>query len=126
MLDGGGLLGGVTANHLRMLCESGWEGGGGYTPEQVGRMTLDQIWFRLCDRELLKREVGGRTEKMETLQALGSIKSEDGKVAGRDREGNPIRGVIRGRSVARQLMEEAAKRESKKKSRKNRKRKNGS
>lgn len=50
----GGLLGPLTAYHLRMLCESPWEGGGGYTPEQVGRMTLDQVWFRLCNLKIFK------------------------------------------------------------------------
>lgn len=58
----GGLLGGINAYHLRRLCESPWEGGGGYTPEQVGRMTPDQVWFRLCNLDILKR-AGERTKK---------------------------------------------------------------
>ncbi len=42
----------------------------------------------------------------------------DGRMAGRDGDGNPIRGVFRGKSVARRLMEEQAKKASGKKSRK--------
>lgn len=104
------MLGGITAYDLRLLCESGWNGGAGYTPNQIGQMTLDQIWFRLCNKELLKREVGKREEKMETLVAAGSLKAdEDGLIKGRAEDGTPIKGRIKGKSVARQLMEEEAK-----------------
>jgi hypothetical protein len=108
VVDGGGLLAGITAWHIRRLCDNPWDGGGGYAAEQVGRMTLDQIWARLCDADLLKREVGSRTEKREVVQVRAAAK--DGKIAGRDRDGNPIRGIVRGKSVARQLMEEQEKR----------------
>lgn len=103
----GGLLGGVTAWHLRVLCENPWNGGGGYTPAEVGDMTLDQVWFRLCDVNLLKREVGERTEAMQTARAIGELKpAGDGTVAGRAADGTPIRGRMRGRSRARELMEQ--------------------
>jgi hypothetical protein len=60
VVTGGGLDFGINSYHLRMLCESGWNGGGGYTPEQVGDMTPDQIYFRLCEIDLLKRNKEGR------------------------------------------------------------------
>ncbi len=101
-----------------MLCENPWEGGAGYTPEEVGRMTLDQIWFRLCDKKILKREPGGRVEKMETLMAAGTLKpGKDGKVKGRAADGTEIRGRIGGKSKARQLMEEEEKKARKRKRR---------
>ncbi len=59
-MPGGGLDFGITVYHLRMLCESGWNGGGGYTPSQVGEMSPDQIFFRLCDIEMLRRDKKGR------------------------------------------------------------------
>jgi len=123
VVDGGGLLGGVTAYHLRMLCESEWNGGAGYAPEQVGRMTLDQICFRLCEASLLKRDLGERTDKMEPLAAAGMIKpDEDGMVKGRAADGTPIRGRIRGKSKARELMELEERKQRKEKRRRRRKR----
>jgi hypothetical protein len=65
----GGLLGGITAYHLRLLCESPWEGGGGYMPEQVARMTPDQVWFRLCKLDVLKN-APSRTEKRELPEEI--------------------------------------------------------
>jgi len=130
VVESSGLLGGVTAHHLRMLCENPWNGGGGYTPEQVGRMTLDQIWFRLCDIEVLKRKVGGRVEKMEAMEASSMIKTdEDGMIRGMTADGTPIRGRIRGKSLARELMEKEAARKEKderwKKRKEKRRRKKG-
>lgn len=116
MVESGGLLGGLGTCHLRMLCENPWEGGGGYTPEQVGRMTLDQVWFRLCDRGMLKGGIGDRTEKTSSLEAA-SLVDEDGMIKGRAADGTPIRGKIRGRSKARELMEKARKVERKKRRR---------
>ena len=122
VVDGGGLLGGLTAYHLRVLCESGWNGGAGYTPEQVGRMTLDQIWFRLCDMNVLKREVGERTDEVSVTAAMGSLKPDRrGRVRGRAADGTPIRRRLGGKSVARQLMEREVRREKKER----RKRKGG-
>jgi hypothetical protein len=90
--------------------ESPWEGGGGYTPEEIGRMSLDQIWSRLCKMEVLKRDVGSRVEKVESQEAVGLLKSDaEGKMKGRARDGTAIRGVIRGKSKARELMEQQAK-----------------
>lgn len=72
-------------------------------------MTLDQIWFRLCDKEILKREVGKRQEKMEPLAIAGNLGvDEDGLIKGRAEDGTPIKGRIKGKSVARQLMEKEA------------------
>lgn len=85
-------------------------------------MTLDQIWFRLCDKDVLKREVGKRTEKMESAGAMGSIKqNKDGMIRGRDKDGNVIRGKIRGKSLAKELTE----REERKRRREKRTRRKG-
>ena len=114
IVESSGLLGGVTAHYLRILCENPWNGGGGYTPEQVGRMSLDQIWFRLCDIEVLKRKVGGRVERMESSEVASMVKvDEDGMVRGMTADGTSIRGRIRGKSKARELMEKEAARKEK-------------
>lgn len=103
--EGQGLMGGITAYHIRLLCESGLDGGGGYEPRQVGQWSLDQIWFRLVDKGILKQPIGNRTATASALHAIGAVKPDkDGLLAGRDRDGNPIKGRVRGVSVARQLM----------------------
>ena len=108
--EGSGLLGGLTAWHLRVLTESPWDGGGGYTLEEVGRMSLDQIWSRLCKMDILKQDVGGRVEKVESLAAASIIETDNrGFVKGRASDGTEIRGKIRGRSKARELIERAKK-----------------
>ena len=90
--------------------ENPWEGGGGYTLNEVGQMTLDQIWSRLCKMDILKRDVGGRTEKMESLAVAGAIKPDgEGLIRGRAADGTEIRGRIRGKSKARELMEKLKK-----------------
>ena len=107
VVDGGGLLGGLMAHHLRMLCESEWNGGGGYTPEEVGRMTLDQIWFRLCDVKILERDGGGGSvEKVNTTAAIGSLTPDKyGMIRGRAADGTPILARVRGKSLAQELTE---------------------
>jgi len=113
-----GLLGGLTAWHFRLLTENPWEGGAGYTLEQVGKMTLDQIWSRLCDLNLLK-EI--RTETTSPLKA--TPKMEDGYVIGRDKDGGLIRGKIRGKSRARELMELKEKKQAERRKRRRKRRK---
>jgi hypothetical protein len=109
-------MGAVTAYHLRMLCESPWNGGGGYTPEQVGQMTLDQIWFRLCDMEILKRTDGQATKTMHPAAAAGMMTADDdGFIRGRAEDGTPIKGRIGGKSKARMLMEEEERKRQKEK-----------
>lgn len=101
-------MGGVTAYHLRMLTENPWNGGGGFTWEQVGRMTLDQIFGRLCEMDILKYDVGKRVSVVRSLEAATSITPDaDGMYKGRDQNGNLIKGRIQGRSKARMLMDAA-------------------
>jgi len=116
-VESGGLTGGLTAWHLRLLCDNPWNGGGGYSPREVAEWSLDQVWFRLCELETLKHEVGGRAERMETAAAMGVLRpAEDGTVMGRAADGTPIRGRVRGKSLARELMErEVAERKRKRK-----------
>lgn len=115
------LLCGVGPKHIRMLCESSWDHGGyGYTPEEVGRLTLDQIFMLLGDRKVLRAGGKRRTMKAEAVKT-----TDDGHVMGRDKDGKPIKGRIAGKSLARQLMEKeeakkkkAARRERRRKRRK--------
>jgi len=71
-------------------------------------MSLDQIWSRLCKMDLLKQNVGGRTEEASPLIVAGTIKTDKGGyIRGRAKDGTPIVGKIRGKSKARELMEKA-------------------
>lgn len=99
----GGLLYGIGCWHVRVLCDNAWEGGRGYTPNQVGEFTLDQVLMLLTDRKIL---MGKRDQGMEPLTVAG-MASKDGAIRGRDKDGNPIVGRIAGKSKARQLMEAA-------------------
>lgn len=105
MIETGGLLacvGKVNSWMLRTLCENPWEGGGGHQPTDVARWTPDQVWFRLCDKNLLKLD--GRIQSVDP-QVVRT--SSDGTVAGRAADGTPLRGRIAGKSLARQLLEQA-------------------
>ncbi len=117
LADGSGLLGGVNVYHLRMLTESEWNGGAGLSYLEVGQMTLDQIWHRLCDLEILKAKTEGKPSslsdrsRVKPLEATSQLKPNDqGLIRGRDSEGKPMMAKIRGKSLARQLMEEAEER----------------
>lgn len=96
-----GLLCGITAYHVRVLCENPFDGGAGYTPEQVGDMTLDEIFMRLTDRKLLL--ANRRHKSIQPLEAV-HLANKDGKIYGRDRDGNPIVGRIAGVSKAKQML----------------------
>ena len=63
-------------------------------------MTQDQIYARLCDIAMLKRTVGNRRGKIPSLQGTGLVQ-------GRAKDGTLIKGVVRGKSKARELMESA-------------------
>ena len=73
---------------VRLLCENPWNGGGGYTPEQVGRMTPDQAYMRLCEHGLLKEE---RTQVIHSVPAASeSEPGKEGMVKGRLADGSVV------------------------------------
>jgi len=103
-----GLLAGITAYHIRILTEAPFNGGGGLSYEDVGNMTPDQVWHRLCKMDLLERTVGNRTRDYSGVSAQGVLETdEEGFVKGRDSEGNLIKKKFGGKSLARRLMEES-------------------
>jgi len=108
---------GIGPWHIRILCDNTWEGGYGFTPQQVGNFTLDQIFMLFANRKELRKTEKVRTTKLPSIQASQMINSdEDGLVQGRDKDGNPIKGkVYTGKSVARRLMEAKVEREAKEK-----------
>lgn len=112
----GGLLQGITAWHIRRLTDGEMDGGAGFTYEEVGRMTLDQIHHRLCDPDLLKNPIGKRVKDYSGKSAIGAVKPDaDGFVAGRDADGNPIKlKMSPGKSRAAMLREAAEKAEAEK------------
>lgn len=108
--DGPGLLMGITVYHLRLLCESDWNGGCGYSPDQAAEMTLDQIFFRLCDKDMLKFDLGKREAKVKS-EGVGSVIKTDskGRVRAKTEDGKTILLKTKGKSKARMLREAAEK-----------------
>lgn len=101
---------GIGPWHIRILCDHPWEGGFGYSPQQVGTFTLDQIFMLFANRKILRSRKKARTTKLPSLQASQVTTPDgDGLVKGRDKDGNPMRAKIGGKSLARQLMEAEAK-----------------
>lgn len=96
------MLGDIDPYHLRMLAENPWNGGGGYTPEQVGDMTKDQVFSLLCDLEVMK----GKTMKSTKTVSTGQVRRDrEGRVVARSVDGTSIRLKTEGKSLARRLME---------------------
>lgn len=95
------LLCGITPWHIRRLCDNAWEGGYNFTPNEVGRMSLDMVVALLIDRDLLRNRQGVRTR---TVSAVGNLPEADadGFIRGRDAQGNPIKARIGGESLATQ------------------------
>lgn len=77
------------------------------SPEHVGDLTLDQTYMMLTDRKLLKRKEGKRRERVDSLQAVSTM-GRDGVMRGRAADGTEIVGRVRGKSKARELMEQEA------------------
>ena len=86
-----------------MLCDNVMEGGRGYTPQQVGEMSLDQVLMLLTDRKQLLN----RKKTIPSMEAV-HLATKDGNILGRAADGTQIVGRIAGKSKARMLMEAAA------------------
>lgn len=103
------LLCGIGPRHIRALCEGCLAGPYNYTPEEVGRMTLDQVFFLLTDSKILRAHGRRRVVKTEPLNLISKE-----TIKGLAADGSPISGRVVGKSVARQLMEEADKKKRRK------------
>jgi len=77
------------------------DGGRGYTPQQVGELTLDQVLMLLTDRKIL----ANRNKPLSSSEAGYTLANKDGYVRARDVKGNPIMLRAGGKSKARQLIE---------------------
>lgn len=84
---------------IRELCNSPFDGGAGYTPQQVGDMTLDQIFMRRTDIKYLRSH---HTTRTTSEMPIGTM------LAGRAADGTPIKAMVRGKSLAREAMERSA------------------
>jgi len=94
---------------LRILCDSPWNGGYGLSPREVSQLTLDQVCFLLCDRDILKG--GDRIKKVSVEESIFYLrKSKDGKFLGRSYDGSVIEAEIGGESLVSRLRKEGRKR----------------
>lgn len=95
---------GIGPRHIHALCENGLNGGKGMTPTEVGRLTLDQVFFLLAKPEALRKYQPNRVVKGGDIPAP----DESGYIAGRDSNGNKIKAKIRGESLVKRIRREAA------------------
>lgn len=82
----------------------------GYTPQQVGEMTVDQVLLLLCDRDLLKRDTAGR--RVQTARASALKKDGDGLVGVRTEDGQTVRRKFVQKSMVQMAKERQAEREA--------------
>jgi len=86
-------------------------------------MTLDQIWFCLCEIDVLKNSAGGSVRKgKDAIGHINTMRDEQGRVKGRAADGTVIYRVAGGPSLMSKLNAEdaAKKRAGAEKRRKNR------
>ena len=106
----------VTPYLIRILCENTFEGGRGYTPNEVGDMTLDQFILCLIDKKNLNK---GNIQKMPVGGAASIAK--DGKVKIRTAQGDLIEVPLsKGGSVVSRLAKAAQSKQKEKKKRRKR------
>lgn len=102
-----GLLCGVTPYLIAVLCENEMNGGGGYTPAEVGAMTLDQIFMRLADCKKLRHR-HGRVKALPVAELSPGMRQ--GRTASGQRMQAEVRGIskvaaIRARNAAQRTLE---------------------
>ena len=120
------LMWGISPRHIRQLCENSWNGGREYTPNQVGDMTLDQIFISLSDIKNLRS--GNKTVRKYNPLEVTSRANKEGLIKGRAADGTPFMARISGKSLAqriREKQEEEKKKEQKILNRKKRREKRG-
>lgn len=115
---------------VRILCESPnafdsrARGSFNYTPNQVGDMTLDQIFMLLTDCKLLrKKDKGNRTQEESAVGVL-EMADNDGKVKVRASDGTLLKLKSTGKSMT-QIIKEREQIKEKEQTKKNRKRRRG-
>ena len=95
------LMFGVGPWHIQSLCVN--DMGMGFTPQQIGDMTLDMLFMLLADKKVLRK-----SRKSRSMKSAAPIIAEDGTSKGRTKDGVPFTGRVRGKSLARELMEKEA------------------
>lgn len=93
---------GLGPHHIQSLCVG--EMGMGFTPKQVGEMTLDNIYMIFANEKILRK-----TTKRRSTTSISPAMDKYGTAKGRAEDGTVIKGRVGGKSLARQLMEEEAK-----------------
>lgn len=84
------------------------EGGCGHDPRDVANWTLDQIFSQLTDRKRLRRREGGPRTLPTAPENAAGLTGADGKVAGRDGEGRPLRARVGGMSKVQMIRKQMA------------------
>ncbi len=90
------------------MIENPFDGGGGYTPQEVARMTPDQVYLRLADIKVIKAKANRKQVKV-APEEIDSFEDEEGYMKVRTEDGKLVKMKrnIGGKSLARTLMDEA-------------------
>ena len=117
--DSGGLLYGITNQLLRVLCESPFNGGGGYSPRELATWTPDQIYFRAASVDAISKRA--RQQVKSSWECL-KYADKQGRLKGRAADGSVLTLPISkgGKSLASHLREQQASEQSQKANRRRR------
>lgn len=104
---------------LRVLCESPFTGGGGYSPREVATWTPDQVYFRAASVEAIGKQA--RQQVKSTWECV-KLADKDGLIKGRAADGTPLTLPISkgGKSLASRLREQQLQAEASKNNRRRR------
>lgn len=98
---------GITPYHVHILCKNPYDGGFGYNPRIVGKLSLDEICMLFADKDNLRRR-NGRVRSIESLEGV-NLQTKDGFIKGVAADGTTIKGTIKGKSLVQKIREEAQK-----------------
>lgn len=97
----------LTPWHIRILCSNAMDGGYGFLPEEVGRMSCDQLLLLLLDKDLVRKDPYGGS--LMPIESAALMADKDGMLKGRSIDGKPIKGKLTGKSLASRVREQKEK-----------------
>ncbi len=113
---------GIGPRQIRLLCNNVYLGGYGYTPNEVGDMTLDQIYMLITDEKILRSSFSKvRSKSVKSVEVTSADK--DGFAKGRADDGSIIRAKIGGKSKVAMIREQIEKEKNGRGKRRRRRRK---
>lgn len=91
------MLCGINEVHIKILCENEFNGGFGYSLNEVAEMTLDQVIFLFVQ--------GTSKKKSMSVESAASMADKDGLIKGVDSKGKDIKLPWLGKSLAKRIQD---------------------